>query len=111
LDIWSSFLTRNNLLNRDALPAQINKPELKKALDVLAHINFTEAERDAYEDRLKWLRIETNTLKKQFNDGKAESQTEKSIEIAKKMLERGTSIQDIADIVGLSATEIKKLAT
>ena len=118
LDIWSSFLTRNNLLNRDALPAKINRPELKKALDVLAHINFTEEERDAYEDRLKWLRIETNTLKKQFNDGKAEGrregrvegQTQKSIEIAKKMLERGASVKDIADIVGLSATEIKKLA-
>ena len=118
LDIWSSFLTRNNLLNRDALPAKINRPELKKALDVLAHINFTEEERDAYEDRLKWLRIETNTLKKQFNDGKAEGrregrvegQTQKSIEIAKKMLERGASVKDIADIAGLSATEIKKLA-
>ena len=110
LDIWSSFLTRNNLLNRDALPPKINKPELKKTLDVLAHINFTQAERDAYEDRLKWLRIETNTLKKQFNDGKIEGQTQKSIEITKKMLKRGTPIKDIADMVGLSATEIKQLA-
>ena len=117
LDIWSSFLTRNNLLNPEALPAEINRPEIRKALDILQHINFTQAERDAYEDRLKWLRIETNTLKKQFNDGKAEGiekgiekgKKEKALDMAKKMLQCGISIENIADISGLSYQGIKEL--
>ena len=121
LDIWSSFLTRNNLLNPEALPIEINRPEIRKALDILQHINFTQAERDAYEDRLKWLRIETNTLKKQFNDGKAEGiaegiekgiekgKKEKALDMAKKMLQCGMPIEDIADISGLSRKDIQKL--
>ena len=121
LDIWSSFLTRNNLLNPEDLPPEINRPEIRKALDILQHINFTQAERDAYEDRLKWLRIETNTLKKQFNDGKAEGiaegiekgiekgKKEKALDMAKKMLQCGMSIEDIADISGFSRKDIQKL--
>lgn len=37
---------------------------LKKALTVLEVMNFNEEERNTYEDRLKWLMIEANTLKK-----------------------------------------------
>ena len=117
LDIWSSFLTRNNLLDADTLPPEINKPELKKALGILEQINFTDEERNAYEDRLKWLRIEMNTLKKQFNDGmaageakgKAEGQTEKSIEIAKKMLSDGLEFPIIKKYTGLCDEEILDL--
>ena len=113
LDIWSSFLTRNNLLQAEALPAAINKPELKKALSVLEQINFNEEERNAYEDRLKWLRIEANTLKKRFNDGKSEGlaegkaeglsegETKSKTEIAKKMLADGLDFATIKKYTGL----------
>ncbi len=69
LDVWSSFLTRHDLMNIENLPKELDNPELKKALDVLDHINFGEEEREAYENRLQWLRIETNTLKKKYNEG------------------------------------------
>lgn len=64
LDIWLAFLTRHDLLNKDNLPKELDNKDLKKALTVLEIINFTKEEREEYEDRLKWLRIETNTLKK-----------------------------------------------
>ncbi|KAJ6644848.1 Transcription termination/antitermination protein NusA, partial [Pseudolycoriella hygida] len=72
LDIWSTFLTRNDLLNKDNLPEELNNDSLKKALTILEVMNFTREEIDAYEDRLKWLRIEANTLKKVKAEGKAE---------------------------------------
>lgn len=64
LDMWLAFLTHHDLLNKDNLPKKLDNKELKKALTVLEIINFTKKEREEYEDRLKWLRIETNTLKK-----------------------------------------------
>ncbi len=63
LDMWSAFLTRNDLLTLDNLPKELNDPNLKKAINVLSVMNLTPEEREAYEDRLKWLRIEANTIK------------------------------------------------
>lgn len=58
LDMWVAFLTRNDLLTVDNLPKELNDSNLKKAINVLNVINFSPEERDAYEDRLKWLRKE-----------------------------------------------------
>lgn len=72
LDVWTAFLMRNDLLNSDNLPKELNNPDLKKAINVLNVMNFSAEERDAYEDRLKWLRIEANTLKKYEQKGREE---------------------------------------
>ena len=64
LDIWAAFLTRHDLMNKDQLPLILDNPALKKALNVLDVMSFGEEEKEAYEGHLKWLRIETNTLKK-----------------------------------------------
>jgi predicted transposase/invertase (TIGR01784 family) len=72
LDVWSSFLTKYDLLNPEKLPKELDNPQLKKALEVLEHINMRDEEREAYENRLKWLRVETNALNKKYNQGKEE---------------------------------------
>ncbi|WP_425362530.1 Rpn family recombination-promoting nuclease/putative transposase [Candidatus Tisiphia endosymbiont of Hybos culiciformis] len=117
LDMWSTFLTRNDLLNKDALPAELNDVSLKKALTVLDVMNFTEEERAAYEDHLKWLRIEANTLKK-FGDKAREEGREEGIQIGeargeakliKMMIENGSSIEEVAKITSLSITRINQL--
>ena len=64
LDIWIAFLTRNDLLKIDNLPKELNDNNLKKALEVLNVMNFSSEERELYDDHLKWLMIEANTLKK-----------------------------------------------
>ena len=69
LDIWVAFLTRHDLLNKDNLPSALDNPALKKALNVLDIMNFKPDEREAYEEHLKWLRIEANTLKKYESKG------------------------------------------
>ena len=76
LDMWSAFLTRHDLLNKDNLPKELNNNNLKKALNVLEVMNFSEIERDAYEDHLKWLRIEANTLKNYEQRGEARGREE-----------------------------------
>ena len=113
LDMWLAFLTRNDLLIADNLPKELNDPNLKKAINVLNVMNFTPEEREAYEDHLKWLRIEANTIKNYEQRGeirgRAEGENKKAIEIAKKMLSKNHSISDISDLTGLSPEEISKL--
>jgi predicted transposase/invertase (TIGR01784 family) len=113
LDMWLAFLTRNDLLIADNLPKELNDPNLKKAINVLSVMNFTPEEREAYEDHLKWLRIEANTIRNYEQRGeirgRAEGENKKAIEIAKKMLSKNHSISDISDLIGLSPEEILKL--
>ena len=113
LDMWLAFLTRNDLLIADNLPKELNDPNLKKAINVLNVMNFTPEEREAYEDHLKWLRIEANTIRNYEQKGeirgRAEGENKKAIEIAKKMLSKNHSISDISDLTGLSPEEISKL--
>jgi predicted transposase/invertase (TIGR01784 family) len=80
LDMWVAFLTRYDLLKADNLPNELNDDSLKKAITVLEVMNFNAAERDAYEDHLKWLRVETNTLKKAEAKGREQGKTEGLLE-------------------------------
>ena len=43
--MWVTFLTRNDLLDSNNLPAKLNDPALKKALNVLEVMNFNPEER------------------------------------------------------------------
>ena len=123
LDMWVAFLTRHDLLIEDKLPSELNKPELKKALHVLETLNFLEEEWYAYEDRLKWLRDETSTLKNYFEKGKVEGIkqgiaegleagmekgiTEGKVEVAKALLAEGMTIEKVALLTGLTEDKIK----
>jgi len=77
LDMWAAFLTRHDLLNKDHLPVALDNPALKRALTVLHIMNFeTDEEIDLYEDHLKWLRIETNTLRNYEAKGELKGKSE-----------------------------------
>jgi len=110
LDVWAAFLTRHDLLNKDNLPASLNIPTLKKALNVLDIMSFGNEEREAYEEHLKWYRIEANTLKKIENKGfeqglekgREEGELKKSFEIARALKEKGLNLELIASATGLS---------
>ena len=126
LDIWAAFLTRHDLLNRDHLPPALNDPALKKALGVLNVMNFGPEEQEAYEEHLKWLRVEANTLKKYeakgFVEGKIEGmhegqqigivkgmQEEKKI-MACKLLAKGLNVEDVCNLTGLRLEDLKSLS-
>ena len=102
LDRWLTFLTRHDLLKFDRLPKELDDDKLKKALQVLDVLSFSQEERELYEDHLKWLRIEANTLKKTAAEALAEgisigeaSGIEKGISIGK---QEGISIGEASGI-------------
>jgi predicted transposase/invertase (TIGR01784 family) len=109
LDMWSAFLTRNDLLIADNLPKELDSPNLKKAIHVLNVMNFTAEEREAYENHLKWLRIETNTLKKAKEDGRKEGREEGIKKTAINMLKQKLANSLISSVTGLSNDQILKL--
>lgn len=59
-----AVLTKYDLLKARNLPQGLNDASLKKAITVLDVMNFAYEEREDYEDRLEWLKIEANTTKK-----------------------------------------------
>ena len=72
--MWVAFLTKHDLLNKDTLPQELNNVHLQKALTVLDIMNFSKEEKEAYEDHLKWLRMEASTLRKSEQKGGTRSQ-------------------------------------
>ena len=117
LDIWAAFLTRHDLLNKDNLPKELEDAELKKALTVLEVMNFSDEEREAYDDHLKWLRIETSTLKKYEQkglekgriEGRAEGRTERNRELALKMLAGNMDDAAILGLLDITPNELDEL--
>ena len=70
-------------------------------------------EKEMYDLRMKAIRDEMNIRESGYIDGLAIGETkgkkEQKIEIAKNMLKKQMTVQDIADITGLSPEEIKNL--
>ena len=92
LDRWLAFLTRHDLLKIDRLPKEFDDDKLKKALQVLDVLSFSQEERELYEDHLKWLRIEANTLKKTAAEALAEGISIGEASGIEKGIEKGISI-------------------
>ena len=105
LDQWVTFLTQNDLLDKDNLPLQLTEVPLKKAIQVLEVMNFDDTEREFYEDHLKWLRIEANSLKKAEMKG----EEKRNIEIAKNLLAKKMNPDFISEVTGLTEEEIQKI--
>lgn len=108
LDMWSAFLTRNDLLHPDNLPKAINRQNLSKAIsvhNVLNDMNLSEKERAAYEDQLKWLRVEANTLKKYEQKGREEGIKMTVINMLKQKLSDSLIMQ----VTGLSEEELERI--
>ncbi|MFY9589746.1 Rpn family recombination-promoting nuclease/putative transposase [Rickettsia endosymbiont of Halotydeus destructor] len=120
LDRWLTFLTRNDLLNKNNLPEELNDIHIKKALNVLDIMNFSDEEREAYEDHLKWLMTEASALNTVREEGRVEGRVEgiaigeakvreEKITLAKKMLVKNKSLDEIIEFTGLTEEEIKNI--
>ena len=76
-------------------------------------MSFSKKERELYDSRLDWLRLEEDALNKRFDDGKEEGivigEKKNKIEIAKKMLLDGLHVDVVAKYSGLSIEKIKLL--
>jgi len=117
LDLWSAFLLRHDLLSKAKLPSSLDDAPIKKAMNVLTLMNFSDEEREIYEGKLKWLRIEANTLKKYeekgrklgHEDGLKEGEKKEKYKIACSMFSENLPLEQISRLTGLSEKELKNL--
>lgn len=82
-------------------------------------MNFNDEEREAYEDRAKWLGLQASALKKKEQEGvekgieigKELGKAERDMEIARTMLKAGYTTEQITQIIKLAEAEIEQLGT
>jgi predicted transposase/invertase (TIGR01784 family) len=102
-DKWIYFL--KNLENLDGIPAILKEPIFEKAFETTRIAGFTPKERIEYEQsRLTYLEV-----KAALDTAEQDGMHKKSIEIAKKLINRGISDEFIAEDTGLSIAQVQAL--
>lgn len=113
-DEWIYFL------KKEEIKANFTAPGLKQAKEVLSVLKLSPVEQKQYRRYLESLSDEASALQsleidQQFakkeaeEQGRAEGKAEKAIDIAKKALDLGMTVEQVAQITGLSVDELKKL--
>jgi len=107
-DKWIYFM--KEIQKQDHVPAPLAADEFKEACHVAERMTWPEEALNAYEDAFVRETDQEGGRKIAHKEGKAEGEMNKTIEIARKLLARGTSIEIIAEDTGLPVDEIKKLS-
>lgn len=106
-DKWLYIIKNLNRLDR--IPDKLREQIFDKLFETAEIARFTQSQVLSYEDSLKYYRDLKNSLDTARGEGKMEGIKEGRIEIAKKALEKGLSINDIIELTGLSEDEIKRI--
>jgi predicted transposase/invertase (TIGR01784 family) len=117
LKLWQSFLTSINAKTgqEEISDELMANEEVKEALDLCR--NLTEEERGYYDGfwGMEFLRkdrdmtVEKIGIEKGRAEGRAEGEKQKAIDVARKMMSKGLSIDDICDITGLNPEVIENI--
>lgn len=89
----------------DALQERV----FQKLFEAAEIAKFTPDEKTKYEERLKYYRDLKNVVDTSFDEGKAEGKYERNLEIAREMKMKGVATTLIAEITGLSVSDIDSI--
>ena len=107
--LWLRFLTEIDDRTAAVPPDLLDNPEIKKAVTVLEESAFTPAQLQGYEDFWDAVSVEKTIRFSAEKKGREEGREEERKDTVRKMKEKGFSIDDIADITGLTVGEIETL--
>jgi len=93
--------------NEQEPPKEIDNASVLSAYEDLEQYRWTAAEHDAYIRSKLAMEAEQLNLEKSYDDGK----TDEKIKIAKKMLAKGKSIEEVAEVIDLDVEQIEYLIT
>ena len=106
LENWLKFIINPNEVGGDILE---KNEAMKRAKEVYDELMADEHEKSLIKLREKYIR-DYNTIKEgSYAQGLESGRAERNIEIAKKMIKKGMSKEDIQEITGLSEKEIDKI--
>ncbi len=98
-DKWLYVLTNMNKLDR--VPDKLREHIFEKLFETAEIAKFTPAQIQSYEDSLKYYRDLKNSLDTAKEEGK--------IEVARKALSKGYSINEIMELTELTLEQIEKI--
>jgi len=104
IDEWVYFFKHG------AIREDFKSPGILLAASRLDYLMMSEEERRSYDDYLAYLGQELGILDTAKAEGREEGKEEKALEIARKMLKRGTPLEVIAEDTALSLATIQELA-
>ena len=111
--LWLRFLTETGGDSLAAAPELLETPETREALECVAESGFTRAELDAYDRYWDSIRMEVSLVGGARREGLAEGLQQGLQEgkhaMALAMIAKGMTLADIAEITGLSTSEVEKL--
>jgi predicted transposase/invertase (TIGR01784 family) len=94
-----------HVMKYDEVPKNYHSPYMAQIADKLSILKMTQDERNSYSYYQKVLYNDRDELQAAEARGKSEGK----VEIAKKLLDKNNSIEDVSDITGLSISAIEKL--
>ena len=107
--LWLRFLKETGE-KMQKLPDEMQENEhIQKAAQLCERGAFTPEELDAYEKYWDYIRTEKAIRDGSKREGEVIGEYNKAITIAKKLLSKGMSVEDIGDITGLSKEQINEL--
>ncbi|GHT23078.1 hypothetical protein FACS189419_06520 [Planctomycetales bacterium] len=114
-DKWLFFL--KNLESFDDIPSILREPVFEKAFSAAEYYKYSPKVQEAYQRDLMIYRDNRNVLETARIEGiaegeakgKAEGLAEGKAEVAANLKRKGMSVSDIADVTGLSVSDIERL--
>jgi predicted transposase/invertase (TIGR01784 family) len=110
-DKW--FYIFKNLHRMQDIPASLHEGIFLKLFEAAKIAQFQPAERKAYEASLKYyrdLKNVTDTARGEgWEDGRQEGKKEGKLEIARNLLSRGLSLDEVLTLTGLASTDLEEL--
>jgi predicted transposase/invertase (TIGR01784 family) len=103
IDKWSYFI--KNLSNLDHIPTKLQNEVFIKAFEIAEIAKFDRKQLEEYEQSLKYYRDIKNVVDTSFEEGKKT----RDLEIAKKLKEKGSHLDFIIEVTGLSQEDIENL--
>jgi len=104
-ELWLRFLTEINETT-EKVPQELMDNDLtREAVRYMEQAAYTRDQLDEYYNR----KIGAMTERSVINDAKKEGGYEKAVLIAKNLLKKGMSIEDVSDATGLSKEQIEEL--
>ena len=115
--LWLRFLTEIDEDTKEIPSDLLNDPEIGKAVEELEISGFTDAELRAYDKFWDSVSVERTLLDDRYQKGMEKGRAEgmekgmnqRSLEIARNMLEKGMDASTVLEITGLSMDEIQQL--
>lgn len=103
---WTNFF---NIESKKELDAMMNKNEyIDEACEQIMKISADDIKRIEYEERVKAIRDYNTQMKANYKKGIEKGKNQIYISLIKSKLEKGKSIEEIADEIELSVEEVKK---